>query len=549
MNRRSTIAAAIGLILSLALAVPLAGCGGGGSGGGGQPPSPPPPPPPAMPTLTTLAHQPATVGDLAILLTDGSVLIQGDPGATTVVNGASGAALFYRLRPDANGDYANGTWTPISSPPSGYAPYAGATAVLADGRVLFVGGEYNQNVYTIPFDPSALTNMSAIYDPVADAWTMIPPPPGTPYIGDVASWITPTGQFVFGAKLGTQMWSLDPVSLAWSPLSSAGKADNFAEEGFTLLPSGAVLAIDVANTPHAEHYAPSLGQWISDGSTPAGLTSPTGYPQGIPYGPAPVQTVGGVTYGPGPAGTYFAPGEIGPAILRPDRTVFAAGSAKSGQTGHTAVYTPGASASVAGAWAAGPDFPNGDNAGDSSAALLPGGNVLVAGVSASLYEFDGAKLTATFAGPGGANVPAVFLLPLPSGQVLVLLSATQARLYTPVGAPKAAWAPTIATAPSSVTRGSTYTISGTQFNGLSQAAAYGDELNSSTNFPIVRFTNTATGHVFYARSHNHSTMAVATGAMVVSTMFDVSSGAETGAATLVVIANGIASKGVSVMVN
>ena len=73
----------------------------------------------------------------------------------------------------------------------------------------------------------------------------------------------------------------------------------------------------------------------------------------------------------------------------------------------------------------------------------------------------------------------------------------------------------------SVTRGSTYKISGTQFNGLSQAAAFGDEFQTATNYPLVRITNSSTGHVFYARTHNHSTMAVATGSAIVSTNFDV----------------------------
>jgi hypothetical protein len=99
-----------------------------------------------------------------------------------------------------------------------------------------------------------------------------------------------------------------------------------------------------------------------------------------------------------------------------------------------------------------------------------------------------------------------------------------------------------------VTRGSTYPISGTQFNGLSQAAAFGDELQTATNYPLVRITNTASGHVFYARTHDHSTMGVATGATIVSTNFDVPSAAETGASTLVVVANGIPSAPVTVTV-
>jgi hypothetical protein len=65
----------------------------------------------------------------------------------------------------------------------------------------------------------------------------------------------------------------------------------------------------------------------------------------------------------------------------------------------------------------------------------------------------------------------------------------------------------------------------------------------------VRLVNTATGHVFYARTHAHSTMAVATGSATVSTNFDVPASAEVGAASLVVIANGIASTPVAVTIN
>jgi hypothetical protein len=42
-------------------------------------------------------------------------------------------------------------------------------------------------------------------------------------------------------------------------------------------------------------------------------------------------------------------------------------------------------------------------------------------------------------------------------------------------------------------------ISGTQFNGLSQANAFNDEFQVATNFPLVRITNDATGDVSYAK--------------------------------------------------
>jgi hypothetical protein len=94
-----------------------------------------------------------------------------------------------------------------------------------------------------------------------------------------------------------------------------------------------------------------------------------------------------------------------------------------------------------------------------------------------------------------------------------------------------------------------YQISGTQFNGLSQAGGgMGDEYQSSTNYPLVQITNNSTKDVFYARTHDHSTMGVATGSTPVSTNFDMPSNAETGASSLVVIANGIPSAPVSVTV-
>ena len=83
---------------------------------------------------------------------------------------------------------------------------------------------------------------------------------------------------------------------------------------------------------------------------------------------------------------------------------------------------------------------------------------------------------------------------------------------------------------------------------MSQAAAFGDEFQTATNYPLVRITNKNTAHVFYARTHDHSTMGVATGSRIVSTFFDVPAKAETGASSLEVVANGIPSAAVSITV-
>lgn len=455
-------------------------------------------------TLKTLKHQPPDGAGLSFQLTDGTVMVQGNAGND-----------WWKLTPDITGSYVNGTWTQLASLPSGYDPYAEASAVLADGRLVIEGGEYNFGVFT-------LTNLGAIYDPATNTWTPVTPPKGWLYIGDSPSVVLPTGNYLIGNKLTKQLRELNPKTMKWTSEPSKGKKDFDAEEGWTLLANGSILTADVKAAPNSEIYTPSAKEWVTAGSTIVDLHSPS--PDGC------------INYGPGGKLCYFPPGEIGPQILRPDGTVLVTGSYTSTGTGagHTAIYD-----SLTGAWTVGPDFPNGDNAGDSFAVLLTNGDVLVEGDSGTSYTWDGTKLTAGLFTPG-------CLMVLPTGEVLV--GGGQTQTYTAPGTYQTSWQPTISTSPSTVTRGSTYPISGTQFNGLSQAAAFGDELQTATNYPLVRITNNKTKHVFYAKTHDHSTMGVATGSATVSTNFDVPATMETGASTLVVVANGIPSVAVNVTV-
>ncbi len=466
----------------------------------------------ARPGLALITHQPPVGMQMAFLMTDGTVLAQ-----------TYSASTWYRYTPDSTGGYSDGTWAQVATLPAGYGPTAFASAVLADGRLAISGGEYNTpGQYDLQ-----LTNLGAVYDPIANTWTAIGHPKGWGWIGDSPASVLPDGRFLVGQKLTKQDAVLDPKTLHWTKLGNAGKSDFNAEEGYTLLPDGTILTADVKNAPNSERYNPATGQWTSAGSTMVDLHSPT-------------NVSGCLTYGPKPKDCYFPPGEIGPAMLRPDGTVFATGSSSGANgrgAGHTAIFHPSGSG---GSWTVGPDFPNGDNAGDSFAALLPSGNVLVFGVSGQLYEFNGTSFTAE---GGGSGTP----LLLPTGQVLILGYST-VGLYTPSGQPQASWLPKITKVTKTVSRGKTYPISGTQFNGLSQAMSFGDEFQNATNYPLVRITNKATGHVFYARTHDHSSMGVATGSLIVSTNFDVPSSMETGASTLQVVANGLASTAIAVTV-
>jgi Kelch motif len=456
-------------------------------------------------TLTPLVHQSPGGANLAFQLTDGTVMCQ-----------ANSSQNWYKLTPDNTGSYVNGTWTQLASLQPGYVPDDFASAVLADGRVVITGGEYNNNQFT-------LTNLGAVYDPIANTWTPLAAPPGWDFIGDSPSVVLPDGRFVVGRKLDMQVAALDPATLTWTLLGSLGKSDFNAEEGWTLLPDGTFFTFDVQNAPNSEIYNPSTQTWHTAGSTIVDLHSPS------PFGCIP--------YGPNHEFCYYPPGEVGPGILLADGRVFCTGSNSQAGPGHTAIYTPST-----GTWVVGPDFPNNDNAGDSFAVLLRNGNALVEGVSGRLYEFDGTNLNPTLSAPGA-------LMVLPTGQVLVS-NGTFAQVYAPADTRfRRRWAPRIRQFPTTVVRGSTYRISGQQFNGLSQAASFGDELETATNYPLVRITNNATGHVFYSRTHGHSTMGVATGRARVFTNFDVPAAAETGSSSLEVVANGIPSQPVTIMVN
>jgi len=139
---------------------------------------------------------------------------------------------------------------------------------------------------------------------------------------------------------------------------------------------------------------------------------------------------------------------------------------------------------------------------------------------------------------------------LPSGQVMFTDFSSSVAIYTPSGTYQTAWQPTITSVAATLTHGTLNNlITGTQFNGLSQCASYGDDNQSATNWPLVRITNGTTGTVAYARTHNFSTMGVATGTKLVSAQFDLPNSIGLGASTLEVVANGIPSAAIAVTIN
>jgi hypothetical protein len=167
----------------------------------------------------------------------------------------------------------------------------------------------------------------------------------------------------------------------------------------------------------------------------------------------------------------------------------------------------------------------------------------------SFFEYDPTtnKLAAVTA-PSNATGPCFqgrFLL-LPNGQVLFSNQSATISIYTPDGAPAATWKPAITAVTPVMAVGHHYKMSGRQFNGLSQACCYGDDATMATNYPIARLEQGA--NVTYCRTARHSTMAVATGNQIVSTIVSIPPGVAPGAYRLVVVANGIPSDPVDVTI-
>jgi hypothetical protein len=242
------------------------------------------------------------------------------------------------------------------------------------------------------------------------------------------------------------------------------------------------------------------------------------------------------------------------------------GAANNKGHGNTVLYTLPASASQKGKWTTGPDIPLVDGevmvCNDCPATLMPNGKVLFTaskfvangwGAPIFFFEYDPAaneisqaptppnNATYPSSDPADAGVYWSRMMLLPNGQVLFSASSSNVQIYQPDGDHQDGWRPAIASvAPHGPSLSDYFLIQGTQLNGLSQANIYGDDCSSSTNYPLVRLTSTASGEVFYRRTHDFSTMGVSTGTSLQSCRFTPGD-LPAGTYDLRVVANGIPS--------
>jgi subtilisin-like proprotein convertase family protein len=433
-------------------------------------------------------------------------------------NGSTYGSAWFRLTPDIHGSYLNGTWSSLASMHDTRLYFS--SQVLKDGRVFVAGGEYGTGGAT-----------AEVYDPTTNLWTHVNPPTslldpsqpsgvisGNQSFLDSGSEILADGSVLIapvGGKVSGQPLIYNPTSNTWSAGPNYVRGAYQDEASWVKLPDNSILTIDPFGT-NSERYIPSSNAWVNDGVVPASLYDSFGF-------------------------------ELGGALLLPSGKALYLGS-----TGHTALYTPTGTTSP-GTWVAGPDIPGSKGTPDAPCAMLVTGNVLCA-VSpvptngnhfpspTTFYEYDPvANAFTSVAAPVGSsdNRPTFQeqMLALPDGSVLYSHMASDIYDYAPTGSPLAAGKPVVTGV--TINADGSFHLTGTGLNGISEGASYGDDAQMNTNYPIVRLVSGT--NVYYARTYNWTSTGVATGATPVATELRPSGGTPSGAYSLYVIANGIAS--------
>lgn len=448
------------------------------------------------------------------------------PDGTVMAESGGDNQSWYRLSPASNGSYSNGTWSSRSS--MNYSRLYFASQVLPDGRVFVAGAEYGSGAAT-----------AEIYNIANDSWSIISVPAGiinttvtnaangANFYGfsDSGSVLLDNGKILIepvypGTNGDTCIY--DSIANTWTT-KKLFRGNNEDEASWVKLPDGSILTVDF-NTQNSERYNPSSGQWVNDANLPVNL--------------------------------YDAYGaEMGPGLLLPNGKVFYIGS-----TPYTAIYTPSGNSSP-GTWIQGPNITNNLGAPDSTAAMMYNGKMLcclsptptsatnIFTTPTYFYEYDytagpNGSFVPVNAPGGGASQPGPTyysrMLALPDGTILYSSGGAQLYVYQPDEVPLFSAKPII----TSVTYnpGATLHVTGKLFNGISQGAAYGDDVQMDSNFPLIRFTD-GSGNVTYGTTYNWSSTGVQTGNQLVTTECALSGAvaAGPGAYTMQVVANGIAS--------
>jgi autotransporter-associated beta strand protein len=442
-------------------------------------------------TWTSLANSPPIGLGTMDLLTNGSVLM------------TDGGNQWAILTPSSSGSYINGTWKRISN--ANYTRLYDATQVLQNGNLFIAGGEYGNGAAT-----------GEIYNTLTNTWTSLPSQSFGSFI-DSESMLLPNGNVLIAPvapnpsgyttifNTATNTWSQGPK------LFRGGSTD---EQSFVKLPDGSILTIDGGST--SERYIPSSNSWVNDGAVPQNL--------------------------------FDGLGELGPGLLLNDgRAIFF------GATSTSVIYTPSGTSSP-GTWTSGPAIPNSLGCDDAPGAVLRDGTILLAtgptgtyNGPTTFYIYDPVANSFSLA-PGAPTISSApyteRMLALPDGTVM-LEAGGQLRVFDPGTTATAASVPTITSLANNAD--GSILLTGTNLNGLDAGAAYGDDAQMDTNYPIVRLVNGS--NVYYARTYNWSDTGVALGGTSETVDFTLPLGIPAGTYSAYAVANGVPSAPMSLAIS
>ena len=418
-------------------------------------------------------------------------------------------ATWWALTPDPTGSYINGTWSTLAAM-SENRLYFGSN-VLPNYKVFVLGGEYSGPSLTANW-----TNTGEIYNIATNTWSPVMNFPQSEF-GDDPTTLISGDHILAGYLSGPQTYVYSISGNSWTATGTKLYSDQSDEEGYTIIPNGNVLDYSLFHSistsgAYAQMYVNATGTWQSISPSDGGASGT-------------IPQLSSVALG------Y----ELGPQLrLQDGRVLFI------GATQHTALYNPATNT-----WAAGPDTmgvlsgnPAAFGADDAPAAELPNGHVIFAAdagptsgifsAPTQIFDFNPVGNTTSAVSPAPpAALQSVLtsdaayvvrMLSLPTGQILLGTPDTSTLwVYTGSGTvSNVTLLPVITSVVYTGTPG-VFTMTGRSLNGQSAGSAYGDDVVTDENYPVVSMRNSS-GTVYYCTTTNWSSVTVGVGSTAFETV-------------------------------
>jgi len=465
--------------------------------------------------------------------------------------------------------YFSGNTTSASAKITGIYPY---TTGLFVGEGVFGSGIPNgATIVSVDSSTQITISAAATQTVSADVVVLSAYYQLTGCLGDDPSILLSSKKILVGDLVNPNTYIYDAALNAWTPSGTKVYPDQSDEEGWTRTSEGTIVNYDLfysiaTNGSYAEKYNPATGMWTgispSDGTakgTIPQLSSTTlGYELGASlrlqdgrvleigatqhnalYNPATntwaagPDTTGTLNGIPSPFGS-----DDGPAAILPNgHVIFAADAGVSGFTSSgnitagssvisgipsTAIlqvfWNVNGAGIPGGSYIVSVDSPSQVTISNPATATITGDAISWGGtysLPTELFDFDpwtNAIIQVTSALPDG-NLPyegsyPTRMLILPTGQLMFSDGSAQLWVYTSSGQPNPLLQPLITNV--SYVGDGQFRLAGFQLDGQSAGAAYGDDDQMDSNYPIIRMVN-CKGDVFYARTFDWSKIAVGDG--------------------------------------